>query len=165
MHYFDKDWQNDKISEQESEDRLNKYKQNVDKLISTADTLMLCYLKLLDFHDGIIKDLNYQGKQLLFEVILGDNRLGYHNCKIIFEGGNTNFDFSKKLPVCILYEEHMRYGPKYKTTFLLDSNDDELWINFTSISNVCLSLASYEEYHMYASLGYGGVVLEALPLC
>ena len=59
MHYFDKDWQNDKISEQDAEDRFNKYKQNVDKLISTADTLMLCYLNLLDFHDGIIKDLKY----------------------------------------------------------------------------------------------------------
>ena len=152
MHYFDKDWQNDKISEQEAEDRFNKYKQNVDKLISTADTLMLCYLKLLDFHDGIIKDLNYQGKQLLFEVILGDNRLGYHNCKIIFEGGNTNFDFSKKLPVCISYEEHMNYRQKYKTMFLLNNNDDEFWMTFISISKVYLSAASDEEYHKYALL-------------
>ncbi len=152
MQYFDKDWRNDKISEQESKNRLNKYKQNLGRIISTADTLMLFYLKLLDFHDGIIKDLKYRGNQLLFDLISGDNRLGYYNCKIIFEGGNTNFDFSKKLPAGILYEEHMNYRQKYKTMFLLNNNDDEFWITFISISKVYLSAASYEEYHKYALL-------------
>lgn len=151
MQYFDKDWRNDKISEQESKNRLNKYKQNLGRIISTADTLMLFYLKLLDFHDGIIKDLKYRGNQLLFDLISGDNRLGYYNCKIIFEGGNTNFDFSKKLPAGILYEEHMNYHQKYKTMFSLN-NDDEFWITFISISKVYLSAASYEEYHKYALL-------------
>lgn len=151
MHYFDKDWRNDEITEQASKARVNKYKQSLDRLISTADTLMLLYLKVLNFHDGIIKILRHQKEQLLCELLLGDNRLGYYNCKIIFEGGNTNFDFSKNLPINILYEEHMKYGQKYTTTFLTDSNDYEFWINFMSISNICFSVSCYDEYRTYTS--------------
>jgi hypothetical protein len=145
MQYFDNKWIRGELTEQEYKIRKEHYFSDIQKICREVDLITRLVIENINLHDGILFEIVIDNNIASISFLFGDNDTGYYKAYLQFENALCAAPFCIKEPIIILYDEYTQLDSGLCRLSLINSLEQEMCIDFKSIS-ISLSKSNSHEY-------------------
>lgn len=132
MKYFDKDFMLGNLSDEETEKRIKKYKEQIECILKKSDYNMRLLISYISLHDAQIKKIETTDNALQIQISGGDNQSGYFSLIIYFDVKSKIDANNIVLPFNIVYYEY-DFSKEYILSLISD-DEREIEIKFNKVS-------------------------------
>lgn len=132
MKYFDKDFMLGNLSDEETENRIKKYKEQIECILKKSDYNMRLLISYISLHDAQIKKIETTDNALQIQISGGDNQSGHFSLIIYFDVKSKIDANNIVLPFNIVYYEY-DFSKEYILSLISD-DEREIEIKFNKVS-------------------------------
>lgn len=131
MKYFDKDYIEGNISNEEAYNRESLYKKELDNTIKEVNENIKDFITTVSLRDSILQKVEQKQNDLCVTILYGDCIAGHYSMEILLKDGKVNYINQEKVPFEVMQYEYS-YDSLCHCSFI-NEYGDELNFSFTDI--------------------------------